>query len=126
MPLREDRRDARVRRPPLDWEVLHTYTLPEGKGPRAAACQVAVASAGYDHRNKIDVVRFSYCLGYVENDEFRAVRHIPDDRAVEFRDVFNFAMSDAKVRHANAVKAVQGKLTANVAERFVAKHKEPK
>ena len=95
-----------IERPPLDWSVLHTFLGPEPKVPanapdhvkrrpkRFAACQVSVATAGFDPKTKTDRVRFSMCLGWMENNEFKPVRNLPRDRVKEFSALLEEA--DAK------------------------------
>lgn len=97
----------RTERPPLEWSILHTFLGPEPKvpanvpdyikrrPPRFAACQVSVATAGFDPKTKTDRIRFSLCLGWSENGEFKPLRNLPMDRWKEFKDVGDEAHAKA-------------------------------
>lgn len=124
-------------RPPLEWEVLAVYEGPEPvldpkmpervreKAKRIAACQVSMASAGFDHRNNIDRVKFSYKLGFMDNGRFAPTSHIPDERVAEFVAVLQKASAEAKVVHANAVKKTKGQLAAAIGEQIKSPPKVP-
>jgi hypothetical protein len=90
------------------------------KARRYAACQVSIASAGFDHKNKVDRVKFSYKLGWFVDEYFTPTSNIPDERALEFVEALQKAISSAKVAHNNAVKKTQGKLAASIGEQMKA------
>lgn len=119
-------------RPPLEWQTVGVFTGPDpivpekapehvkAKARRYAACQVSVASAGYDHRNQTDRVKFSYKMGWFDDatQRFEPVSNMPDERITEFLVALQKASSEAKLAHANSMKKVKGQLAASIGEQL--------
>jgi len=117
---------TRLQRPPLEWRPLAVFTgpdpvvpdnLPEHvkeKARRKAAVLVEIASAGFDHKNGVDRVKFSYKIGWEVDEKFIPTSHMPDERVTEFIIALQKASAEAKVAHNNAIKSAKGALTANL------------
>lgn len=84
------------------------------KARRYAACEVQIASAGFDHKLGVDRVKFSYRMGWEDNGQFVSTAHIPDERVAEFIEALQKAAANAKVAHSNAVKSAKGTLTSTL------------
>lgn len=120
-------------RPSLEWQIAGVFTGPtpvvpenapdhvKARAKRYAACQVSVASAGYDHKNQTDRIRFSYKLGWFDDEaqRFEPVSNLPDERVLEFIEALRVASSEAKVAHTNAIKKTKGQLAASIGEQMM-------
>lgn len=119
-------------RPPLEWQVAGVFVGPEpvvpdkapefvkAKARRYAACQVSVASAGFDHKNQVDRLKFSHKLGWLdpETQRFEPITNLPDERVAEFVVALQKAAAEAKIVHANSMKKVKGQLAASISEQM--------
>lgn len=119
-------------RPPLDWQPVGVYTGPDpvvpekapdhvkAKARRHAAVQVSIASAGFDHKEGIDRVKFSYRLGWLDNENFQPASNIPDERVTEFIEALQKVAANAKIAHSNALKKAKGQLASSIGEQMKA------
>ncbi len=111
-----------LRGDPVDLPDYLPPRVKERWNNRLPACEINAAVVGWDAKNKVDRLKFTFRLGWLEGTEFMPVTFIPGDYGCgeKFRALWMEAETRAKEEY-DRIKAKRGGLRATVGDMAEAK-----